>query len=148
MHEAAAATEGPLEDAGLVAEVIRPAAILPAGAARGVLVEIAGRSVARGGLWHCEPTLWSRYDRPWNTATDPGPARLVGTLQVAHGTPSRFETTVYRVSVTVHGTELGWSVSSLCDETLGFGGTDLASCPRAALVAARRVPGGAGTTGA
>ncbi|NHC45001.1 hypothetical protein [Motilibacter aurantiacus] len=143
MHQVASrgwAEEGPAAEP--MAEVIRPAAILPQGAARGVLVEIARRTTSRGGVWGCEPTLWSRFDRPWASPTDPGDARLVGSLQVAHGTPSRFETTVYRVCVTLHGTELGWSVHSLCDETLGFGGTDLASCPRAALVAVRRTPEG------
>jgi hypothetical protein len=52
---------------------------------------------------------------------------------VAYGTPTRYEITIYRVTVTKFGNEQGWTVTTLCDEALGFGGLDLANCPRAAL---------------
>ncbi|RKS73943.1 hypothetical protein CLV35_2439 [Motilibacter peucedani] len=131
--EAAALAEQGFEDA-YVTEVIRPAAILPEEAARTVLVELADRDVARGGLWTSEPKLWSRYDSPWS-ADGRGASQLVGTIQVAYGTPTRYEITVYRVTVTRHGTDLGFTVQTLCDEALGFGGIALADCPRAALLA-------------
>ena len=54
---------------------------------------------------------------------------------MAYGTPTRYEITIYRATVTRRGTELGWSVTNLCDEALGFGGLDLATCPRATLQA-------------
>jgi len=123
-----------LYDDGVVDEVIRPAAVLPEEAARQVLVELALRHVDAGGLWDATPTVWHRYDRPRDPA-DPTPmeTRLIGTLQVAYGTPTRYEITVYRATVTRLGTEAGWTVESLCDEALGFGGLDLADCPRATL---------------
>ena len=90
-----------------------------------MLVELAARDVAAGGLWQSDPRLWSRYDQPWQGG-ERGAAQLVGTIQVAYGTPTRYEITVYRVTVTRRGTDLGWTVTSLCDEALGFGGIDLA----------------------
>jgi hypothetical protein len=118
---------------GLVSEVIRPAAIIPEPAARSVLVELALRDVQNGGVWQSEPQLWSLYDRPWHGYDNPAGAELIGTIQVAYGTPTRYEITIYRVTVTRFGTELGWTVETLSNEALSFGGLDLASCPRASL---------------
>jgi hypothetical protein len=121
-------------DEGAISEVIRPAAILPESNARGVLVELAFRDVHNGGHWDAQPTLWRRYDRPWDgPGGGVGTAELIGSIQVAYGTPTRYEITIYRVTVTRLGRTHGWSVESLCDEALGFGGLDLASCPRATL---------------
>jgi len=123
-----------LYDDGVVEEVIRPAAVLPEEAARLVLVELALRSIDAGGVWDASPTVWHRYDRP-RDPSDPAPidTRLVGTLQVAYGTPTRYEITVYRATITRLGTEQGWTVETLCDEALGYGNLTLASCPRASL---------------
>lgn len=123
-----------LYDDGVVEEVIRPAAVLPEESARLVLVELALRSIDAGGVWDASPTVWHRYDRP-RDPSDPTPieTRLVGTLQVAYGTPTRYEITVYRATITRLGTEQGWTVESLCDEALGYGNLDLSSCPRASL---------------
>lgn len=120
-------------DEGMVTEVIRPAAILPEQAARGVLGELAFRDVRSGGLWHAEPALWRRYDRPWSTMLEPGDAELLGTLQVAYGTPTRYEITIYRATVTRAGTASGLDVMAVTDEALGFAGLTLATCPRASL---------------
>jgi hypothetical protein len=120
-------------DEGVVSEVIRPAAIIPEESARAVLVELALRDVQNGGVWQSEPSLWSRYDREWEGYGSPGAAELIGTIQVAYGTPTRYEITIYRVTVTRFGTAQGWTVESLCCEALGFGNLDLASCPRATL---------------
>jgi len=122
-------------DQGVVTEVIRPAAIVPEEAARSVLVELALRDVQNGGLWQSEPNLWSRFDRPWHGPNNPSGAELIGTIQVAYGTPTKYEITIYRVTVTRFGTEHGWNVESLTDEALGFGGLTLANCPRATLAA-------------
>jgi hypothetical protein len=121
-------------DDGVVEEIIRPAAIVPEEAARLVLVELSLRHVDAGGEWEATPTTWHRYDGPRDpdSATPMG-ARLVGTLQVAYGTPTRYDITIYRATVTRLGTDTGWTVESLCDEALGFGGLSLARCPRAAL---------------
>lgn len=122
-------------DEGVVSEVIRPAAIVPEEAARAVLVELALRDVQNGGLWQSEPNLWSLFDRPWHGANNPAGAELIGTIQVAYGTPTKYEITIYRVTVTRFGTENGWTVESLTDEALGYGGLTLANCPRATLAA-------------
>jgi hypothetical protein len=121
-------------DEGVISEVIRPAAVLPEAAARAVLVEMALRDVNNGGNWHAQPSLWRRYDRPWDGADGwEGTADLLGSIQVAYGTPTRYEITIYRATITQFGSEHGWTVESLCDEALGFGGLDLATCPRADL---------------
>jgi hypothetical protein len=121
--------------AGEISEVIRPAAIVPEDAARRVLVELALRDVQNGGVWETGPSLWSRYDRPWNGPDNDAGAELIGRIHVAYGTPTKYEITVYRVTVTLFGSQLGWSVESLCDEALGHGGLRLADCPRAVLAA-------------
>jgi hypothetical protein len=118
-----------------VTEVIRPAAVLPETAARVVLVELAYRDVRSGGCWASSPTLWQRYDRPWNGTgvSTPGDAVLLGSLQVSYGSPTRYAITIYRATITTLGTQYGWTVEGLCDEALGFGGYTLAECPRADL---------------
>ena len=118
-----------------VTEVIRPAAVLPEAAARTVLVELAHRDVRSGGHWASSPTLWQRYDRPWNGtgSSTPGDAVLVGSLQVTYGAPTRYAITIYRATVTQFGAAYGWTVESLCDEALSYGGYSLAECPRADL---------------
>lgn len=116
-----------------VTEVIRPAAILPEEAARQVLVELAHRDVRTGGTWFSTPSVWQRYDQPWRGSDDPGAAALLGTMQITYGVPTRYDITIYRVTVTTFGADQGWTVESLCDEALAFGGYTLAQCPRADL---------------
>jgi len=120
-------------DDGVVTEVIRPAAIVPEDAARLVLVELAMRDVHAGGHWDATPTLWRRFDQPAEPDVALEDTHLVGSLQVAYGTPTRYDITIYRATVTTLGQECGWTVETLVDEALGFGGLDLASCPRADL---------------
>lgn len=121
-------------DEGAVTEVIRPAAIMPEAAARAVLGELALRDVRAGGRWLSNPTAWRRYDRPWNGPDGAvGSARLVGSIQVAYGTPTRYEITIFRATVTTLGADRNWTVTRLCDEALSFGGLSLATCPRADL---------------
>jgi hypothetical protein len=110
---------------GSVSEVIRPAAIIPEESARTILMELALRDVRAGGAWLTEPNLWQRFDNDQQS--------LIGTIQVAYGTPTRYEITVFRATVTRHGTEQGWTVASLCDDALQYGDLTLADCPRAQL---------------
>jgi hypothetical protein len=121
-------------DEGVISEVIRPAAVLPEEAARAVLVELALRNVEAGGCWHAQPHLWRRFDRPWDGPNDtPGTSELLGSIQVAYGTPTRYEITIYRATITRLGAHHGWTVRTLCDEALSYGGLELATCPRADL---------------
>lgn len=116
-----------------VTEVIRPSAILPESAARVVLVELAVRDARNGGYWTSSPVLWQRWDGPWDSTDSAGAAKLLGTLQVTYGTPTKYAITVYRATITQAGAAQGWTVQALCDEALGFGGLSLADCPRADL---------------
>jgi hypothetical protein len=113
-------------------EVIRPAAIVPEHAARRVLVELARRDLSNGGEWQSEPQLWSRFDGPLGPDGADSP-ELMGTIHVTYGTPTKYEITLYRVTVTAGGVAAGWTVASLTDEALGFGGLTLAECPRATV---------------
>jgi hypothetical protein len=124
-----------LSDDGVVTEVLRPSAILTEESARSVLVELAIRDVRGGGLWQSDPTRWTRVDVPWHNEVDAGEAVIVGAIQVSYGTPTRYDITIYRVTITAAGRELGWTVEALCDEALGFAGLSLATCPRASLAA-------------
>lgn len=120
-----------------MSEIIRPAAIVPEHAARRVLVELARRDLTNGGEWQSEPQLWSRYDAPVGQPDEAGP-ELMGTIHVTYGTPTKYEITLYRVTVTSAGVRDGWTVASLTDEALGFGGLTLAECPRATVNAPPR----------
>ena len=120
-------------DEGVITEVIRPAAIMPENSARAVLVELAVRDVRAGGVWHSTPALWRRYDSPWSSTEHPGTSQLFGSLQVAYGTPTKYEITIYRCTITRAGAASGYDVVTLTNEALGYGGLDLATCPRAAL---------------
>ena len=120
-------------DESVISEVIRPAAIVPEEGARAILVELSLNSVHSGGVWRAEPSRWNRYDRPWVSTEDPGDSCLLGSIQVAYGTPTKYEITIYRVSITRRGTELGLTVQGLTDEALGHGELTLADCPRASI---------------
>lgn len=127
------------QDEGVVTEVIRPAAILPENATREVLMQLALNDVRVGGQWQADPAVWRRFDRPWDGEDGgAGSAGLLGTIQVAYGVPTRYEITIFRVTVSQLGDESGWSVSSLCDEAIGYGGLTLETCPRAELAAPPR----------
>lgn len=119
---------------GIISEVIRPSAIVPEDAARNILIEMAMRDVRLDGHWWADPATWRRYDKPWDgPERTQGTAELLGSIQVAYGTPTRYEITIFRVAITRLGTEAGLTVSSLCDEALGYGGLTLELCPRADL---------------
>ena len=120
-------------DEGVVSQVIRPAAIVPEEAVRRILVELALRDVRNGGVWQSEPQLWSLFDRPWRGGDNPAGAELIGSIQVAYGTPTKYEITIYRITVTKFGTEAGFTVESMTDAALLFGGLTLDDCPRATL---------------
>jgi hypothetical protein len=95
---------------------------------------LTSQDVAKGGRWNVTPGIWQRYDRPWDgVAGATGSARLVGTIGSAYGAPTRYEITIYRVTLTSFGVRSGWSIDSLCDDALRHAGLTLASCPRAAL---------------
>lgn len=127
------------QDEGVVSEVIRPAAILPEQATREVLMQLALNDVRVDGQWQADPAVWRRYDRSWDGEDGgPGSAVLLGTIQVAYGVPTRYEITIFRVTVSEAGDRAGWTVTSLCDEALGYGGLTLATCPRASLAAPPR----------
>jgi len=121
------------QDDGIVTQVIRPAAVIPEEAAHAVLMQLSLGDVRVGGKWEAEPSTWRRYDRPWDLPDSPGSAVLLGSIHIAYGVPTRYEITVFRVSVTADGTAGGWTVSTLCDEALAYGGLSLATCPRADL---------------
>jgi hypothetical protein len=114
--------------------VIRPAAVLREQEAAKIQAALESNDVGRGGVWNAGPGLWQRYDKPWDGALGHvGTARLVGTIGVIYGSPSRHEITIYRVTVTDDGAAVGWSVESLCDDALAFVGLTLEDCPRAQL---------------
>lgn len=116
-------------------EVIRPAAVLEARVAAVVLRTLRNDDVSSGGVWNASASVWQRYDRPWNgVGGTRGDARLMGTIAVMYDTPVRNEVTIYRVTITLAGGEMGWSVDAICDDALFSGGLTLASCPRAEVV--------------
>jgi hypothetical protein len=119
---------------GVVTEVLRPSAIVPEEAARSILIEMAMRDVRLDGEWWADPATWRRYDKPWDgPERTQGTAALLGSIQVAYGTPTRYEITIYRVSITREGAAAGMTVESLTNEALGYGDLTLDSCPRADL---------------
>ena len=125
--------------AGETTSVIRPAAILREQEAAKLQAALEANDVSRGGVWNVGPGLWQRYDQPWDGESGMvGHARLMGTIGVVYGSPSRHEITIYRVTVTQDGTEQGWTVDTLCDDALAFVGLTLELCPRAEMAAPPR----------
>jgi hypothetical protein len=115
--------------------VIRPAAVLRETEAAALQRLLEEQDVAVGGVWNVGPGVWQRYDQPWDGEGGmSGSARLVGTIGVVYGAPSRYEITIYRVTVSAVGRELGWTVDGICDDALRQVGLTLADLPRAALV--------------
>ena len=115
-------------------EVIRPAAVLRQAEAQRVVDALTKLDVATGGVWIVNPGLWQRFDHAWDGPGGMvGSARLVGTIAATYGAPTRYEITIYRVTVTAHGHEKGWSTESLCDDALGYAGLSLRTCSRAEL---------------
>ena len=114
--------------------VIRPAAVLREQVAAKLQAALEANDVSRGGVWNVGPGLWQRYNHPWDGAGGMvGQARLMGTVGVIYGSPSRHEITIYRVTVTADGSDEGWTVETLCDDALDFVGLTLDLCPRADL---------------
>jgi hypothetical protein len=118
---------------GAVSEVIRPAAIVPEEAAHAILAALEVRSIDNDGHWVATTRQWCRYDRPGVDVNGAPLGRLIGWIEAVYGATTRYEVTLYRVTITPVGTSSGWNVEKLCDEPLSYGGLDLASCPRAQL---------------
>ena len=118
---------------GAVSEVIRPAAVIPEEAARAILAALNADSIENGGHWVATTRQWYRYTAPGLDKGGTPAGRLIGCIEAVYGATTRYEVTLYRVTVTPVGTEAGWTVEKLCDEPLAYGGLTLASCPRAQL---------------
>jgi hypothetical protein len=114
--------------------VIRPAAVLPARAARDILAWLADRDVTKGGCWATDVSYIKRFSGPFDgPAGMRGSAVLLGSLHITWDT---YEVTIYRVNVTDEGVARGLTVDHLCDQVLAVAGLSLATCPRTELVAA------------
>lgn len=114
--------------------VIRPSAVLAERDAVRVVAALEERDVSKGGVWSASPGLWQRYDIPWDGSTGlKGHAKLVGTIGAVYGTPNKYDITIFRVTVTDHGMETGWTVERICDDALQYADLSLASCPRTEL---------------
>jgi hypothetical protein len=125
----------PAHGGGEVTRVIRPAAVVPEASASAIMKELSLREVSRGGIWNVSSTLWQRYSGAWDgPGGTTGTAQLIGSIAVAYEMPVRNHITIYRVTITDAGRDQGWTVESLCDEALGYGGLSLDICPRADLI--------------
>jgi hypothetical protein len=116
--------------------IIRPAAVLPEQAAAHIVAQLSRNDVAKGGVWNGTPTLWQRYDQPWDGfAGGRGNAQLIGSIAVVYDSPRRHQITIYKVTLGEVAVRLGWSVERLCDDALAWAGLTLRNCPRASLSA-------------
>ncbi|HET7310340.1 MAG TPA: hypothetical protein VFJ17_03350 [Mycobacteriales bacterium] len=120
-------------DHGVVSEIIRPAAIVPEEAARQILATLQAQSLSKGGCWVATPRQWCRYDTSGVDSLGRPIGELIGCIEAVYGATTRYEVTLYRVTVTPLGTATGWTVENLCDEPLSYGGLTLATCPRAQM---------------
>ncbi len=122
-------------------EIIRPSAVLAASVAAQILRELEALDVSKGGVWSASAGLWQRYDKPWDgVGGTRGASELVGTIGAVYGTPSKYDITIYRVTVTDAGAVQGWNVDRLCDDALQHVDLTLADCPRAEVAGTRRDP--------
>ena len=131
-REAVESLASRLYDDVTVTEVIRPAAVLSERNAHRVLDGLRAEDVRSGGRWHAEPGCWRLFERPWKGKDERSAAAagLIGSIQVAYGMPTRWEITIFRATITVVGSRMGYTVDSLCDEALGHADLTLRNCPR------------------
>jgi hypothetical protein len=116
-------------------QIIRPSAVLGEVTARRVLAWMNANDVNDGGLWNATPSLWQRYDKPWDgRGGDRGSAELVGSIAVVYGQPGAYDITIYKVTLSRAGVQRGWTVESLCDAALGCVDLTLDTVPRAQLL--------------
>ena len=121
--------------------VIRPSAVLTEVLANKILRELETQDVSRGGIWSASVGLWQRYDVPWDgPGGTHGSSKLIGTIGAVYGTPSKYDITIYRATVTEHGTKQGWTVEGLCDDALKWVDLTLATCPRTSLASTAKDP--------
>ncbi|MDP9181834.1 MAG: hypothetical protein M3P04_03515 [Actinomycetota bacterium] len=126
--------------------VIRPSAVLTEVLANKILKELETQDVSKGGIWSANVGLWQRYDHAWDgPGGTHGTAKLIGSIGAVYGTPSKYDITIYRVTVTEHGTKLGWTVDGLCDDALKWVDLTLATCPRTELAGVAKDPFHKGT---
>ena len=120
--------------------VLRPSAVLPAWVAADVISSLESRDVALGGVWAASVGLWQRYDKPWDghirladqrSGGAKGRAQLVGAIGAVYGTPTRYDITIYRVTLTEHGRAEGWTHDALVNDALQYARVTLAQLPRA-----------------
>jgi hypothetical protein len=122
-------------------EVIRPSAVLADQVAKVIVRELESRDVSKGGVWSISPGVWQRYDRAWDgPGGTHGSATLIGSIGAVYGTPSKYDITIYRVTVTEHGQAHGWTVERVCNDALQYVDLTLATCPRTALAGAAPDP--------
>ena len=111
--------------------VIRPAAVLPARAAREIIDWLGVQDVTQGGCWSAAIGSIQRYSGPFDGPSGMrGSAVLLGSL---HTTWDTYDVTIYRVNITEAGVKAGLTVDALCDEVLAVAGLTLSNCPRADL---------------
>jgi hypothetical protein len=121
--------------------VLRPSAVLAERKAREVVIELEARDVGNGGVWSASIGLWQRYDIPWDGGRGlKGASKLVGSIGALYGSPSKYDITIYRVTITDHGAATGWTLDRLCDDALQYADLTLASCPRTSLTSAKPDP--------
>jgi hypothetical protein len=121
--------------------VIRPSAVLTEVLANKILRELETQDVGRGGIWSASAGLWQRYDHAWDgPGGTHGTAQLIGSIGAVYGTPSKYDITIYRVTVTSHGSSLGWTVEGLCDDALKWVDLTLATCPRTSMAGVAKDP--------
>ena len=112
--------------------VLRPSAVLPAWVAADVITSLEQRDVSLHGVWSASVGLWQRYDKPWDGKWGAkGRAQLVGAIGAVYGTPTRYDITIYRVTLTEHGRAEGWTHDALVNDALQYARVTLAQLPRA-----------------
>ena len=117
--------EAPLD---VIATEIRPSVALDMVAAHEVMTALRAQDVRRGGCWLFTASVWQRFDRPWSGPDAPDGAQLVGSIYVSHGTPTTYDATIDRVTVTPLGQHSGWSPERICDDALSLAGLSLVDC--------------------
>ncbi len=78
----------------MVTEVIRPAAVVPEETAREILIGAVAEQRARRRRLVRRAQPVERYDQPLTELDNPGSAGLIGTIQVAYGTPRKYDITI------------------------------------------------------
>lgn len=104
---------------------LRPALVLAERESRRLMEASRQQDVSVGGRFSTSPAFIQVWDKPWDTADDPGTALYLGSVDWNVDTPVRHYVTIYRAMVTASGVAQGHTTLSILQTVMALSGVDV-----------------------